>query len=61
MTSSAVAPLRIFQADALPVRVYKSQADMAADAAKMAHEYLTGLLAKQASVACILVPLREIH
>ena len=54
MTSSAAAPLRVFQADALPVRVYKSQADMAADAARMAHEYLTGLLAKQAGVACIL-------
>jgi len=54
MTSFPAAPLRVFQADALPVRIYKSQAEMAADAAQMAHEYLTGLLAKQATVACIL-------
>ena len=54
MTVPAVAPLRVFQADALPVRVYKSQAEMAEDAAHIAHEYLTGLLAKQEKVACIL-------
>lgn len=54
MTSPAAAPLRVFQADALPVRVYKSQAEMAEDAARIAHEYLTALLAKQTAVACIL-------
>jgi glucosamine-6-phosphate deaminase len=52
MTSAA--PTRTFQADALPVRVYKSQAEMAQDAARIAHEYLTGLLAKQPTIACIL-------
>jgi len=54
MTSSAAAPVRVFQADALPVRVYSSLADMAEDAARMAHEYLTALLAKQPTIACIL-------
>lgn len=52
--TSIPAPVRAFQADALPVRIYHSQAEMAQGAAHLAHEYLTALLGKQRTVACIL-------
>lgn len=44
----------MFQADALPVRVYETQDEMARDAANLAHEYLTQVLANQGTAACIL-------
>ena len=54
MTLSAPAPVRAFQADALPVRVHRSLAEMAQDAAHIAHGHLTGVLAAQSTAACIL-------
>lgn len=51
---TTAAPFRTFQIDALPVRVYASQPDLATDAARIAHEYLTGVVARQGSAACIL-------
>ena len=44
----------MFQADALPVRVYETQDEMARDAATLAHEYLTQVLSSQGTAACIL-------
>ncbi|MBC8003168.1 MAG: glucosamine-6-phosphate deaminase [Opitutaceae bacterium] len=47
-------PIRTFSTDALPVRVYASQADLANDVARMAHEILTAALQLQGSAAVIL-------
>ena len=44
----------MFQVDSLPVRIHESVDDMAADAAQIAHEYLTQVLERQGSAACIL-------
>jgi glucosamine-6-phosphate deaminase len=54
MTAAAPSPTRMFQADALPVRVYETQDEMARDAAHLAHEYLTQVLDSQGTAACIL-------
>jgi glucosamine-6-phosphate deaminase len=54
MTSPVSTPARIFQVDALPVRIHESADDMAADAAHIAHEYLTQVLERQGAAACIL-------
>jgi glucosamine-6-phosphate deaminase len=54
MTATAPGPIRTFQADSLPVRVYETQDEMARDAAQLAHEYLTQVLESQATAACIL-------
>jgi glucosamine-6-phosphate deaminase len=47
-------PTKTFQADALSVRVYRTQAELAADAARLAHEHLMNTLAQQGSAAAIL-------
>lgn len=47
-------PLRTFAADALPVRVYASQADLATDVARAAYEILTAALHTNGSAAVIL-------
>jgi len=54
MTAVAPVPVRTFQADALPVRIYTSQDEMARDAAHLAHDHLVQVLGGQAAVACIL-------
>src|SRR5213594_2481444 len=54
MTAVAPVPVRTFQADALPVRIYTSQDDMACDAAHIAHDHLVQALGGQATVVCIL-------
>ena len=48
------APVRTFTADALPVRVYKSQPDLAADVTRLVEDYLVEVLSKQGSAAAIL-------
>jgi len=53
-TSSTAAPVRTFQVDALPVRVYGQQAEMAQDVARIAQRYLQEVLARQPSAAVIL-------
>jgi len=52
--SSSLDPVRTIQVDALPVRVYRQQAEMAQDVARIAQKYLQEVLAKQASAAVIL-------
>jgi glucosamine-6-phosphate deaminase len=52
--AGAVAPLKTFTADALPVRVYRQQADLARDVAQIARDYLRETLARQGSAAVIL-------
>jgi glucosamine-6-phosphate deaminase len=51
---SAAAPIKQFQVDALPVRVYANQADLSQDAARITHTYLREVLAAQGSAAAIL-------
>src|SRR5436190_555213 len=51
---SPVTPIKTFQTDALAVRVYEQQADMATDVAHIAQEYLQEVLARQGSAAVIL-------
>ncbi len=51
---SPVQPIKSFTTDALPVRVYASQVDMARAVAQIARTYLVELLAKQNSAAVIL-------
>jgi glucosamine-6-phosphate deaminase len=40
--------------DSLPVRIYETQADLARDVARIAHEYLSEVLARKGSAAAIL-------
>ena len=47
-------PIRVFAVDALPIRVYASQPDLAADVARMAHEILSATLQARGSAAVIL-------
>lgn len=49
-----VKPVRTFLADALNVRVYQKQSDLAADAAAQVHSWLGQTLARQGSAAVIL-------
>ncbi len=51
---SPVQPAKSFQADALAVRVYGNEDEMAQDVARMAQTYLQEVLAKQGSAAAIL-------
>jgi glucosamine-6-phosphate deaminase len=50
----AVDPVRVWQAEALPVRLYGTAAGLAGDAARLAREYLEATLARQGSAAVIL-------
>jgi glucosamine-6-phosphate deaminase len=54
VSAAGPAPIKTFQVDALPVRVYASQADLSEDAARITHTYLLDVLAKQGSAAAIL-------
>lgn len=47
-------PVKTFQIDSLPVRVYAREADLARDAAAIVHQHLMETLAAQGSAACIL-------
>ena len=47
-------PTTTFQVEALPVRIYASQAELAGDAARIAQAHLQETLARQASAAVIL-------
>jgi glucosamine-6-phosphate deaminase len=46
--------IKTLQIDSLPVRIYKTQADLARDVAGIAYEYLTDVLARKGSAAVIL-------
>ncbi len=52
--SAAATPTKTFQADALSVRVYASQADLSQDVARITQAYLQETLAAKGSVAAIL-------
>ena len=52
--SPSPAPVETFQVDALAVRVYRQQAEMARDVAQIAQQYLQEVLARQDSAAVIL-------
>lgn len=47
-------PIRAFQADALEVRIYRTQPELALDAARLAREFLMNVLARQDSAAAIM-------
>lgn len=47
-------PIRTFQVDSLPVRVYASQSDLSAAVALEVRDYLQGVLARRGSAAAIL-------
>ncbi len=47
-------PVKTFQTDALPVRVYAREADLAQDVAAIVQQHLLATLAAQGSAACIL-------
>jgi glucosamine-6-phosphate deaminase len=47
-------PIKTFQVDALPVRIYAEQRDLAADAARMVQEFLVQCLADRGSASAIL-------
>lgn len=53
-SASAFAPVRTFNVDALPVRVYKNQPDLASDVTRIVEEYLVDVIARQGSAAAIL-------
>ncbi|MCI0351234.1 MAG: 6-phosphogluconolactonase, partial [Acidobacteriales bacterium] len=46
--------IKTLQIDSLPVRIYETQADLARDVARMAHEHLSDVLARKGSAAAIL-------
>jgi glucosamine-6-phosphate deaminase len=46
--------IKTLQIDSLPVRIYKTQEDLARDVAGIAHEYLTDVLGRKGSAAVIL-------
>src|SRR4051812_34079452 len=48
------APARTFQVDALSVRLYKSQPDLASDVTRLVEDYLVEVVEKQGSAAVIL-------
>ncbi|MBL9168360.1 MAG: glucosamine-6-phosphate deaminase [Verrucomicrobiales bacterium] len=54
MTSPVENAVRSFQVDSLPVRVYPDRPALGRDAARMAHEHLTAVLARQGQAAVIL-------
>ena len=47
-------PVKSFEVDSLPVRVYANQDDMATAAAAEVNAYLCGVIAEQGSAAAIL-------
>ena len=51
---SAAGPIRTFQVDALAVRVYRQEVELARDVAGVAQQYLREVLDKQGSAAVIL-------
>ena len=51
---SAAEPLKTFTVDSLPVRIYRSQSEMAQDVARIAHGYLRERIKEQGSAAAIL-------
>src|SRR5439155_7628382 len=53
-SSPAAAPIKTLQIDALSVLVYRQQADMARDVARIAQQYLQEVLSRQPSAAVIL-------
>src|SRR5947207_7740624 len=53
-SSQPAAPIKTFQIDALGIRVYQQQGDMARDVAQIARNYLQEVLARQGSAAVIL-------
>ncbi|MBI3417587.1 MAG: glucosamine-6-phosphate deaminase [Verrucomicrobia bacterium] len=53
-SGAALAPVKSFQVDALPVRVYASRADLARDAAREVHEFLRARIADQGQARVIL-------
>src|SRR5256885_8811178 len=53
-SSTAASPIKTFQVDALPVRIYQQPIDMARDVAQIARNYLQEVLARQGSAAAIL-------
>src|SRR5688572_15934265 len=46
--------IKTLQIDSLPVRIYETQADLARDVARVAHEHLSEALARKGSAAAIL-------
>lgn len=53
-SSGTPVPVKTFQIDALPIRVYASREDMSLAAAREVSAYIQGLLAQQPGVAAIL-------
>ncbi|MDB6124710.1 MAG: Glucosamine-6-phosphate deaminase [Pedosphaera sp.] len=53
-TASSITPVKTFQVDELPVRVYASQADLSQDVARITQAYLREILATKGSAAAIL-------
>src|SRR6266567_1387688 len=47
-------PVKTFSAEALPVRIYGTQNEMARDVARIARDYLMDVLTRQGSAAVIL-------
>src|SRR6185503_5294933 len=47
-------PTKLIQCDALPVRIYASQADLARDVAQLAQQHLQEAIRRQGSAAVIL-------
>jgi glucosamine-6-phosphate deaminase len=57
MTTTAetsVGPIKTFEADSLPVRVYASQTELSQDVARITQRYLKDTLATRGTAACIL-------
>jgi glucosamine-6-phosphate deaminase len=52
--SNSVTPIKTFQADALAVRVYASQADLSQDVARITEAYLRETIAAKGSAAAIM-------
>ncbi|MEC9081304.1 MAG: 6-phosphogluconolactonase, partial [Verrucomicrobiota bacterium] len=52
--SEPINPIKTFNADSLPVRIYASESEMATDVAKSVHNYLVETIAKQGQAAAIL-------
>ena len=52
--SDPINPIKTFNADSLPVRIYASESEMATDVAQSVHNYLVETIAKQGQVAAIL-------
>lgn len=54
MSQNTISPTKQFTVDALPVRVYARQSDLAADAAREVHAYLRDVIARQGYARVIL-------